>query len=166
VEDRETGIFYVTKAWKARQVLPDNAWGAVKSWAKDVPTAWPLDGLQTEKGSGKQQKKFYEEAGFNMLYERATWSDGSNGVEAGLFEIISLMQKGQFKIFAGLRDVFDEIGQYHRDEKGKIKKVRDDLLDAIRYAYMMRRYSINYGTIGIKEEVDLTSIYVPTVNAW
>ena len=160
-EDRETGIFYVTKAWKARQVLPDNAWGAVKAWAKDVPTAWPLDGLQTEKGSGKQQKKFYEEAGFKMLHERATWPDGSNGVEAGLFEIISLMQKGQFKIFSGLRDVFDEIGQYHRDEKGKIAKVRDDLLDAIRYAYMMRRYAESYGTIGntSSNDINFASLY-------
>ena len=131
--DVDNDIYYVTRAWKARQVLPDSAWGSVKSWAKDVPTSWPLDGLQTEKGSGKQQKKFYQEAGFKMLHDRATWPDGSNGVEAGLFEIRDLMQKGKFKIFSGLRDVFDEIGQYHRDDKGKIVKVRDDLLDAIRY---------------------------------
>lgn len=146
--DVENDMYYVCRAWKARQVLPDNAWGSVKQWAKDVPTSWPLDGLQTEKGSGKQQKKFYQDAGFKMLFDRATWPDGSNGVEAGLFEIRDLMQKGKFKIFSGLRDVFDEIGQYHRDDKGRIVKVRDDLLDAIRYAYMMRRYSESYGTIG------------------
>ena len=99
------------------------------------------------KGSGKQQKEYYEEAGFEMLYERATWEDGSNGVEAGLYEIRDLMRKGKFKIFSGLRDVFDEILQYHRDDKGKIVKVRDDLLDAIRYAYMMKRESIPYGDI-------------------
>ena len=161
VEDRETGIFYVTKAWKARKVVPDIAWGAVKSWAKDVPTSWPLDGLQTEKGSGEQQKKFYETAGFNMLFERATWEDGSNGVEAGLFEIRDLMQKGKFKVFAGLRDLLDEILQYHRNENGKIVKSMDDLLDAIRYAYMMRRYAESYGTIGNTEteEINFTSLY-------
>lgn len=145
--DRDQDIFYVTRALKIRQTSPDEAWGAVKSWAKDVPTSWPLDGLQTEKGSGKQQKEYYEEAGFNMLYERATWEDGSNGVEAGLYEIRDLMRKGKFKVFAGLRDVFDEILQYHRDERGKIVKIRDDLLDAIRYAYMMRRESIPFGDI-------------------
>jgi phage terminase large subunit-like protein len=172
VEDRETGIFYITKAWKARQVLPDNAWGSVKSWAKDVPTAWPLDGLQTEKGSGQQQKKFYKDAGFNMLHSRATWQDGSNGVEAGLFEIRDLMQKGKFKIFAGLRDVFDEIMQYHRaptpsnPSQTKIVKVRDDLLDAIRYAYMMRRYAESYGTIGESKEIDLSQIQTSKVNPW
>jgi len=145
--DRDQDIFYVTRALKMRQTSPDEAWGSVKQWAKDVPTSWPLDGLQTEKGSGKQQKEYYEEAGFNMLYERATWEDGSNGVEAGLYEIRDLMRKGKFKVFSGLRDVFDEILQYHRDDKGKIVKVRDDLLDAIRYAYMMKREAIPYGDI-------------------
>lgn len=153
VWDREQDIFYVTKAWKQRQTLPVVAWGAVNSWAKGVPTSWPLDGLQTEKGSGEQQKKFYQDAGFKMLPERATWPDGSNGVEAGIFEIRDLMQKGKFKIFSGLRDLFDELGQYHRDDKGKIVKTRDDLLDAMRYAYMMRRFSVNIGLVGKPTEI-------------
>lgn len=155
VWDRDSDIFYLTKAHKMRQTSPSEAWGTVKCWAKNVPTAWPLDGLQTEKGSGKQQKEYYEEAGFNMLYERATWEDGSNGVEAGLYEIRDLMCKGKFKIFAGLRDALDEITQYHRDEKGKIVKARDDLLDAVRYAYMMRREAIPFGDIGNSGVVEL-----------
>lgn len=147
VFDPEGDMFYVTKAWKKAQTKPIEAWGAVKSWAKDVPTAWPADGLQTEKGSAKQQKAYYEEAGFKMLDEHATWPDGSNGVEAGLFEIRDLMLSGRFKVFVGLRDWLDEYLQYHRDEKGKINKTRDDLMDATRYAYMMRRHAIAYGDI-------------------
>ena len=147
VWDRDQDIFYVTKAQKMRKTSPNEAWGSVKCWAADIPTSWPLDGLQTEKGSGKQQMQYYTEAGFEMLEERATWEDGSNGVEAGLYEIRDLMSKGKFKIFAGLRDLFDEVLQYHRDEKGKIVKTMDDLLDAVRYAYMMRREAIPFGDI-------------------
>lgn len=146
--DKDGDDFYVTNAWKQRQTLPEVAYGAVKCWAKDIITAWPLDGLQTEKGSGKQQKKYYEDAGFKMCHHQATWLDGGNGVEAGLFEIRDLMQKGKFKIFSGLRGVFEEVGQYHRDEKGKIVKARDDLLDAVRYAYMMRRYAVQFDGVG------------------
>ncbi|EPG2127347.1 terminase large subunit domain-containing protein [Acinetobacter baumannii] len=146
--DMETETIYVTHAWKQNRLSPNDAWGAVKSWAKDVPTAWPLDGLQTEKGSGKQQKAYYKEAGFNMLHEHATWPDGSNGVEAGLFEILDLMRKGQWKVFKGLRAFLDEFLQYHRDEKGRIVKVGDDVLDAARYAYMMRRFAIRKGLVG------------------
>lgn len=147
VEDRDSGTFYVTNAWKERNVSPDNAWGAVKSWQKDVPVAWPHDGLQTEKGSGKQQKAYYQDASFNMLHTKAEWPDGSNGVEAGIFEIRDLMAKGKFKVFAGCRAVFDEFLMYHRNEKGKIVKTHDDVLDAIRYAYMMRRFAEPVGDI-------------------
>ena len=147
--DKDTDSFYVTKSWKQRKTSPNDAWGSVKMWAETVPTAWPADGLQTEKGSAKQQKKYYEEAGFKMCKDHATWPDGGNGVEAGLFEIRDLMSKGKFKIFVGQRDLLDEFSQYHRDEKSKIVKSMDDILDAVRYAYMMRRYAISYADIGV-----------------
>lgn len=148
--DMDSETVYVTHAWKQRQVSPDEAWGAVKSWAKDVPTAWPADGLQTEKGSTKQQKSYYQKAGFKMLPEHAKWPDGGNGVEAGLFEILDLMRKGQWKVFKGLRAFLDEFLQYHRDDKGRIVKTHDDTLDAARYAYMMRRFAVRKGLIGKK----------------
>jgi phage terminase large subunit-like protein len=147
VHDTENEMFYVTRAWKKSAVLADTAWGATKSWAANVPTAWPLDGLQTEKGSGKQQKKYYVEAGFKLLSEHAQWVDKSMGVEAGLLEIRDLMLKGKFKIFAGLRDLLDEFLSYHRDDRGHIVKTRDDCLDAVRYAYMMRRFAIAYSDV-------------------
>lgn len=150
VFDADQDMFYVTRAWKQAHAKPIVAWGAVKSWAENVPTAWPADGLQTEKGSAKQQKAYYSEAGFNMLEEHAAWPDGSNGVEAGLFEIRDLMSSGKFKVFKGLRDLLDEFLQYHRDENGHINKTRDDMLDAMRYAYMMRRHAVAYGDINKK----------------
>lgn len=148
VHDTENDMFYLSKAWKKDKLSPANAWGAVKTWAAGVPTAWPLDGLQTEKGSGKQQKAYYVEAGFKLLPSHATWPDGSNGVEAGLYEIRDLMMQGRFKVFSGLRDFFDEFLQYHRDDKGHIVKTRDDVLDAVRYAYMMRRFAVPFGDVG------------------
>lgn len=145
--DKDADTFYVTKAWKKSKMQPAQAWGAVKSWAEGVPTAWPADGLQSEKSSGIAQKKYYQDAGFQLCGNHATWPDGSNGVEAGLFEIRDLMEQGRFKVFAGLRDWFDEFLQYHRDENGKIVKSKDDALDATRYAYMMRRFAIPMGRI-------------------
>lgn len=141
--DRDNDMFYVTRSWKQSHAQPIEAWGACKSWQENVAIAWPADGLQTEKGGAKEVKKYYIEAGFKLLSDHATWPDGGNGVEVGIMEIRDLMLKGKFKVFEGLRDVFDEFLQYHRDENGKISKVKDDLLDAVRYAYMMRRYAIS-----------------------
>jgi len=150
VEDRDNGVFYITRVWKQRQVKPSDAWSSTKSWSATVPTAWPADGLNHEKGSAKQQKSYYEDEGFNMLADHAQWPDGGNGVEAGITEIRNLMLNGKFKVFAGLRGFFDEFLQYHRDANGHISKTQDDVMDAVRYAYMMRRFSINYGDIGKK----------------
>ncbi|MEW7833539.1 hypothetical protein AB2R53_08315 [Acinetobacter baumannii] len=58
------------------------------------------------------------------------------------------MRKGKWKVFKGLRVFFDEFLQYHRDEKGRIVKTNDDVLDATRYAYMMRRFAVQKGLIG------------------
>lgn len=162
VWDKDSDMFYLTHSWKRSQTKPIEAWGAVKLWAQHVPTAWPSDGLQTEKGSAKQQKAYYEEAGFTMIGVHATWPDGSNGVEAGLFEIRDLMLSGKFKVFKGQREWLDEFLQYHRDENGKIAKTRDDLLDATRYAYMMRRFAVPFGDVGPPKPVAVTII--PTVN--
>lgn len=158
VIDPDNEIFYVTRSWKKRLVLADTAWGATKAWAANVPTAWPADGLQTEKGSGKQQKSYYVAAGFKLLSAHATWPDGSNGVEAGLFEIRDLMLKGKWKFFSGQRDAMDEFLQYHRDDKGNIVKVGEDIMDAIRYAYMMRRFAVAYGDIGRVKKVQVEAV--------
>jgi hypothetical protein len=55
------------------------------------------------------------------------------------------MLKGRFKVFSTCREFFTEFVQYHRKETGKIAKTHDDIMDAVRYAYMMRRYAVEYG---------------------
>lgn len=147
----ETDDHYVTHAWKARENTPDMAWGATKSWASGAPTSWPHDGLNHEK-SGMTNKELYEAAGFEMLYERAKWPDGGNGVEVGIYQIRDLFGKGKLKIFSGLRPILDEFLQYHRDEHGKIVKKQDDCLDALRIAYMSKRYAITYGELKNPQE--------------
>ncbi len=146
VWDRDADIYYIVNAWKASKKQPFEAWHIVKPWAENVPTAWPGDGLQTEKGSAKQQKDYYEEEGFNLLPEHATWEDGGNGVWAGIMELNNLMKTGRFKIVSVLFEVFEELRQYHTktNANGKIEIValKEDLLSAIRYAYMMRRHAI------------------------
>lgn len=150
--DMGADTLYVIHAYKKSGIQPYEAWNVVKSWSEDVPTAWPADGLQTEKGSAKRQKDYYEEAGFEMLSEHATWEEGGNGVEAGLMELNNLMKTGRFKVFSHLIEVFEEIRQYHRvskpNGKSEIVKIGEDIIDAIRYAYMMRRHAIQKDDVG------------------
>ena len=111
---------------------------AIKPRGEWIPVAWPHDGLQHDKGSGKEIRRQYADQGVNMLDEHATWEEGGYGVAAGVQLIIDLMETGRFKVAEHLEDWFTEFRLYHRKD-GKIVKLNDDLLDATRYAIMMIR---------------------------
>jgi hypothetical protein len=73
-----------------------------------------------------------------MLPERATFPDGGSGVEAGVLEMLDMMQTGHWKVFSTCGGWFSEKRLYHRKD-GQIVKLKDDILCSSRYAFMMRR---------------------------
>ena len=77
-----------------------------------------------------------------MLPERATFEDGTNGVEAGVMDMLDRMQSGRWKVFSHLVDWFEEFRLYHRKD-GLIVKLQDDLMSASRYGLMMKRFFRN-----------------------
>ncbi len=139
--DRDADVIYVTKAHRAREQTPTMFAAAVKPWGDWLPWAWPHDGLQHDKGSGEQLAQQYKAQGLKMLPERATFPDGSNGVEAGIAEMLDRMHTGRLKVFSHLALWFEEFRFYHR-ENGIIVKEQDDLMSASRYAMMMRRHAV------------------------
>jgi len=138
--DRDNDVLHVVACHRAREQTPLMFATAVKPWGTWLPWAWPHDGLQHDKGSGEQLAKQYKDHGLRMLAERATFEDGSNGVEAGVAEMLDRMQTGRLKVFSHLNDWWEEFRLYHRKE-GLIVKVGDDLMSATRYGMMMRRYA-------------------------
>jgi phage terminase large subunit-like protein len=138
--DRDADILYVTNAYRRQHETPLIHAGAVKSWGANMPWAWPHDGLQHDKTSGEQLAVSYRTNGLNMMPFRATFEDGTNGVEAGVSEMLQRMQTGRLKVFDHLNEWFEEFRLYHR-ENGLIVKLVDDLLSATRYAMMMRRFA-------------------------
>lgn len=154
-EDRDSGDFWLAKAVKKSEMKADEAWRMVKPWASGVPTAWPHDGNQHEKGGGEVLKEQYADEGFDMLREHATWPEGGNKVEPGIQALRELMLDGKLHVFETCVEFFDEFRLYHRDENGKIVKLNDDIISALRYAYMMRRYAKTMGQIRnpVKREI-------------
>lgn len=59
-----------------------------------------------------------------------------NAVEAGLFEVWQMMSTGRLKVARTLQNWLSEFRLYRRDERGKIVKERDHLMDASRYLVM------------------------------
>ncbi len=138
--DRDNDAWYVVASYRESGASAPIHAAALRPWGAWIPIAWPHDGLQHDKGSGDQLAHQYRSHGLNMLPEHATHEEGGNGVEAGIQDLLELMQTSRFKVFPGNEDWFGEFRLYHRED-GKIVKSRDDLLSATRYARMMKRYA-------------------------
>lgn len=146
--DRDADCIYVGNAYRrkgadiANEALSPTAThaAALKAWGGWLPWMWPHDGLQHDKGSGDELASQFRAAGLKMHPERVTFDDGTNGVEAGLADMLDRMQTGRWKVFSHLADWFDEFRLYHRKD-GKIVKEYDDLMSASRYALMGKRFA-------------------------
>ena len=137
--DTENGKFYVYDAYKQSAETPVVHAHAIKARGEWIPCAWPHDGEQHDKGSGKPLAEQYRKLGVNMLGRHFQNADGGMAVEPGIMEILQKMQSGSFKVFEHLTEWFSEYRMYHRKE-GKIVKERDDLMSATRYALMSARF--------------------------
>lgn len=137
--DRDNDCIYVVNAFRQRGTTPEVHAAALRSWG-NLLWAWPHDGLQHDKGSGVQLAEQYRAAGLNLLPDRSTFADGSNGLEAGVIQMLHRMQSSRLKVFSHLNEWLEEFRLYHRKD-GLIVKKKDDLLSATRYAMMMLRFA-------------------------
>lgn len=149
--DLDADCIYVTKEYRERKATPVIHAAALKPWGKLpdgtqwLPWAWPHDGLAHDKGSGEQLAQQYRDQGLNLLPERSTFEDETNGVEAGLADMLVRMQTGRWKVFKTCPLWMEEKRLYHRkkNDQGKISIValRDDLISASRYGLMSIRFA-------------------------
>lgn len=144
--NRDADCVYVTDAYRVREATPMIHAAALRPWGAWLPWAWPHDGLQTSKDSGKPLAEQYRRHGLNLLPQHARYPEaldgtaGTSGVEAGLMDMLERMQSGQFKVFRHLDAWWQEFRVYHRDN-GQVVKLADDLMSATRYAVMCLRFA-------------------------
>jgi phage terminase large subunit-like protein len=134
--------FYVVDGFKIERSEPFYHTKRIAAMCRGlrVPIAWPLDGLQTEKGSGKPLAGIYRTLGAPMLAKHAhNHGSDNNHVEPSIAEMIGHAKRGCFTIASHVTELGEEILNWHRDEDYKIVRLRDDLISAVRYAFMMRR---------------------------
>ena len=148
--DADRDIIYITDAYKKAGEIPAVHAAMIRAKGAAVPLIYPHDGDNTEKSSGNTMAGLYREAGLNVV-ARFTNPDGSNFVEPGIMELLERMRTGRFKVFADMKEFFDEFRRYHR-KNGKIVKEHDDLLDAVRYAALsVQRFGVSKGELKLPE---------------
>jgi hypothetical protein len=62
-----------------------------------------------------------------------------NAVESVIYEVWDALSTGRLKVLDSLSNWVSEFRKYHRDEKGKIVKKDDHLMDAVQYWWVSGR---------------------------
>jgi phage terminase large subunit-like protein len=138
--DRQSDTVYLYDCYKTTGQTAIYHAAALRRHGDWIPIAWPHDGMVRDKGSGDTLKDQYRFHGANMLPTPAAYHDErGQHVEPGLIELLEYMRLGKFKVFRGPGSQFlEEKRMYHRKD-GVLVKERDDIISAVRYAFVCRR---------------------------
>lgn len=150
--DRDTDTVYIYDTFKERHTSPPLHASAIKHRSSWIPIVWPHDGFKTDPKSGMTLAEQYRSEGLNLLQDKFSnppapgqkEGQGGNGVEAGLFEMLTRMEQGRLQVFSNQTDWFEEKRQYHRkliNGKAVIVDKKDDMMAATRYAVMSLRFA-------------------------
>lgn len=148
--DTELDTVYLVRDYAQKNQPAAVHAGALNGLWPDIPVVFPPDVDTTEKGSGKTVRMYYEDAGIRRTLDFKN-PDGTRSVEPGILELQERMMDGRFRVFSNCQQFVKERRLYHRDEKGRLVKQNDDLLDAVRYGVMMLRYAVPLG-IGFRRK--------------
>jgi hypothetical protein len=127
--DRDTNRMYLYHEHYRAQAEP-----AVHAMGIKAPGAW-IPGvidpacIGSNQVDGRNLMDMYRELGLDI-------QPADNAVESGIFEVWQALCAGLLKVFDDLSNWLSEFRKYHRDEKGKVVKADDHLLDATRYCIL------------------------------
>jgi len=143
--DFDQDIIYVMRTWKKSNAEIEEHAEAINQTHRWAPVAWPHDGNNRVRGKqgNERLKDLYVKCGVRMLSRSARYKNDTGGgqaVEPIVQEIETRARTGGFKVFSTCEEFFDEYRNYHRKD-GKIVPIRDDVLKAVFYAVMMKRFA-------------------------
>lgn len=128
--DRESDTVYLYSEHYVAEEKPPVHAAAIKArgaWMLGVVD--PASRGRSQEDGARLYTRYTSELGLKLTY-------ADNSIEAGLDKVWDRMSQGRLKVFSNLSNFFYEFRLYRRDEKGKIVKKDDHLMDACRYIIM------------------------------
>lgn len=124
--DLETLTKYIYSEYKAGEERAPIHASAVKARGIWIPGLIDPAANNRAQRDGERLMQDYENEGLIL-------SKADNSVESGLYQCWTDLSIGRTKAFSNLQQFFAEYRLYRRDEKGKIVKKNDHLMDCMRY---------------------------------
>jgi phage terminase large subunit-like protein len=128
-KDPDTGTIYLYAEYYRGEAEPSVHASGIRApgdWIMGV-----IDPAARGRGQidGRQLLQDYLDLGLDLDVAR-------NTVEAGIYQVWELLSSGRLKVFSTCLNWINEYRVYRRDEKGRVVKERDHLMDATRYLIM------------------------------
>lgn len=143
--DQDNDIVYLYSEYYRGQAEPAIHAQAIRSRGAWIPGVIDPAARGRQQGDGEKLADQYIDLGLSLGL-------AENAVEAGIYEVWSRLSTGRLKVFAGLQNWRTEFRLYRRDEKGKIVKENDHLMDATRYLIMTGLLVAERQPVDIREE--------------
>lgn len=124
--DRESDTVYLYAEHYRGQAEPAIHAAAINARGDWIPGVIDPAARGRSQRDGEQLLQAYLDLGLEI-------QPAINGVESGIYEVWERLSTGRLKIFKSMRAWLSEYRIYRRDEKGRIVKENDHLMDATRY---------------------------------
>ena len=132
--DEQSDIIYLYSEHYRSQAEPSIHADSIKARGSWIPGVIdPASEGRSQKDGSRLIDEYYY-LGLDIVSAERTL------VESGLLTCWQRLSSGRMKIFSTLQNTLSEFRVYRRDEKGKIVKERDHLMDAMRYGVMSGLY--------------------------
>lgn len=122
--DRESDVLYLYHAYKRAGVEPAVHIATIKARGEWIPGVG--DAAAITNADGEQFIYQYRRMGLDVEL-------ADKSVEAGILDVFDRLTTGRLKVFSSCEAWFEEYRIYRRDDKGRIVKTNDHLLDSTRY---------------------------------
>lgn len=124
--NRETDTLYLYSEHYRGEAEPSVHAAAIRARGEWITGAIDPAARGRSQVDGRQLVSMYSDLGLRL-------HDADNSVEAGIYKVWQRLSTGRLKVFGSLQNWLTEFRLYRRDEKGRIVKQQDHLMDATRY---------------------------------
>jgi phage terminase large subunit-like protein len=126
--DPDSSTLYIYSEHYLGEAVPSTHAASIRARGEWIPGVIDPASRGRTQDDGNQLLQNYMDLGLDL-------QKANNNVESAIWEILEAFQQGRIKVFNTLPNFLKEFRGYSRDEKGKIVKSNDHLLDAFRYLW-------------------------------
>lgn len=152
--DQQSDTLYLYSEHYRGQAEPAIHAEAINARGRGIPGVIDPASRGRTQVDGQQLFVRYRQMGLDLTV-------ANNAVETGIYDVWQRMSTGRLKVFKSMTNWVAEFRLYRRDDKGRVVKENDHLMDATRYLVVS---GLNRAALSLKKRMQKLIEVVPVLN--